>query len=103
MTIGLVGQSKIMKKTNNFNPGDTLIFTTENFNKSWWDKLPEYERIQYYGVLGYGRPKDRPHLYTYLCEHKPQGGHIVLVSMEDQHIETMRHPEDFRLATEDEV
>ena len=89
-------------KAKKFKPGDTLIWTPDTFNQSWWKDLPEHERIQYYGVLGYGRPKDSPHLYTYLCKHKPQRGHITLVSMEDQHIETMRHPEEFRLATDDE-
>lgn len=84
-----------------FKPGDTVVFDPSGFNQDWWNKLSEDERKLYYGVLGYGAVK--PHLYTFLCEHRQQPGHCVLVSMQDQHIEIMRHTTDFRLATEDEV
>lgn len=84
-----------------FKPGDTVVFDPNNFNPDYWNKLSEEDRIKYYGPLGYGAK--RPHFFTYICEHQPQGGHCVLISMEDQHVETMRHPEDFRLVTEDEA
>lgn len=84
-----------------FKPGDTVIFEPKNFNPAFWDGLSEADRIKYYGPLGYGR--DKPLLFTFLFEHKPQHGHCVLVNMENQKVETMRHTSDFRLATDDEV
>jgi hypothetical protein len=84
-----------------FKPGDTVIFDPSNFNQEWWSRLSEEDRKLYYGVLGYG--SKIPVLFTFICEHRQQPGHCVLVSMKDQHIETMRHTTDFRLATEDEV
>lgn len=84
-----------------FKPGDTVIFDPSSFNQDWWSGLPESDRQKYYGAVGYGA--ERPHLFTFICEHRPQGGHCVLISMEDQHVETMRHPDEFRLATVDET
>lgn len=90
-----------MKKPKQFKPGDTLVFDPSNFNPEYWDKLSEADRKKYYGAIGYG--DERPHLFTFVCEHRPQSGHCVLVSILDQHVETMRHTTDFRLATEDET
>lgn len=84
-----------------FKLGDTVTFDPSHFNQSYWNGLSEEDRKKYYGVLGYGAAK--PHLFTFICEHQPQGGHCVLISMEDQHIETMRHISDFRLATDEET
>jgi hypothetical protein len=90
-----------MSRRKSFKLGDTVVFDPSTFNPEHWDGLSEEDRLKYYGVLGYGRT--RPHNYTFICEHSPQTGHCMLVSMEDQHIETMRHTGNFRLATEDEV
>jgi hypothetical protein len=92
---------KKSKRPPSFKPGDTLVFEPKNFNPEYWAGLSEEDRVKYYGALGYGAA--RPHLFTFICEHNPQRGHCVLVSMQDQHVETMRHPTDFRLATEDET
>lgn len=83
-----------------FKLGDTVIFDPESFNPIFWNKLSEEEKIKYYGPLGYGR-QDRL-LFTFLAEHNPQKGHCVLVNMENQKIETMRHISDFRLAKSEE-
>lgn len=84
-----------------FRAGDTVVWIgPEAFNKDYWDKVPEYDRIKYYGPLGYG--SEKPVLFTFVCEHHPQNGHCMLVNMENQKIETMRHINEFRLAGEDE-
>jgi hypothetical protein len=83
-----------------FKLGDTVVFAPENFNPNFWNNLSEEERIKYYGPLGYGEKK--LHFFTFICEHKPQLSHCMLISMEDQHIETMRHISDFRLVTDEE-
>lgn len=80
-----------------FSPGDTLVFDPKTFNTEYWEGLSENDRIKYYGDLGYG--SDKLVLFTYLCEHNPQAGHCVLVNMDNQKIETMRHTNNFRLAT----
>lgn len=92
---------KKSSRPKSFKSGDTLVFDPSNFNPEYWNNLSEDFRKEYYGALGYGA--ERPHLFTFICEHTPQAGHCVLVSMRDQHVETMRHMTDFRLATEDEV
>jgi hypothetical protein len=84
----------------NFQPGDTVVFDPDSFNPDFWDSLTEQDKLQCYGPLGYGREK--PLFFTFICEHRPQSGHCVLVNMENQRVETMRHISDFRLATEDE-
>lgn len=90
-----------MGKTKTFKPGDTVVFDPSNVNPEYWKKLSENDRKKYYGAIGYGSKKR--HLFTFICEHRPQSGHCVLISMQDQHVETMRHITDFRLATEEEV
>ncbi len=80
-------------------PGDTVVWNPENFNPAFWDKLSERDRIRYYGDLGYGSKKRK--LFTFLCHHRPQHGHCVLVSM-DGKVETMRHTSEFDLVGEDE-
>ena len=83
-----------------FEPGDTVVFEPKNFNQDYWNNLSEDDKIKYYGSLGYG--KDQPVFFTFLCYHRPQSGHCVLVNMDNQQVETMRHPQDFRLVTDDE-
>lgn len=87
-----------------FEPGTVVVFEPRNFNQDWWVNLPEADRLRYYGPLGYGAKK--PKLFVFLCEIlMPDGhpsGHCVLVSMDNQKIETMRHTSDFRRATEEE-
>ena len=83
-----------------FSPGDSVIFDPSTFNPSYWDNLPESERLRYYGVLGYG--EKLPRVFTFLCEHSPQLGHCVLIDMRTQRVETMRHICNFRLATDED-
>jgi len=40
--------------------------------------------------------------FTFLCHHRPQYGHCVLVSIDDQKVETMRHTSEFDLVGEDD-
>ena len=84
-----------------FRLGDTVIFDHTTLNEKFWDSLSEEDRLKYYGSLGYG--KDRPVLFTFICEHYPQTGHCLLINMHNQQIETMRHTVNFRLATDDET
>jgi hypothetical protein len=84
-----------------FEPGTVVVFEPKNFNPEYWDKLPEEERLEYYGPLGYGA--ERPRLFVFLCEIKNAPGHCVLVSLDDQTIETMRHTSEFREVTEEEI
>ena len=84
-----------------FKPGDTVVFDPDSFNPDFWNGLSLEQKKRYYGNL-YNFEEDKPYLFTFLCYHSPQVGHCVLVSMEDQHIETMRHPDDFRLVGDDE-
>ena len=84
-----------------FKPGDTVVFDEKSFNQTFWANLSEEDKVKYYGPLGYGREK--PLLFTFLCEHSPQSGHCVLINMETQQLETMRHISDFRLATDEET
>tara|TARA_Y100000310_G_scaffold81453_1_gene78009 strand:+ start:799 stop:1098 length:300 start_codon:yes stop_codon:yes gene_type:complete len=85
-----------------YKPGDTVVFDPSNLNPSFWSNLSEEDRVRFYGPLGYGRDEDKPLLFTFVCEHRPQTGHCVLINMETQEIETMRHMSNFRLVTDDE-
>ena len=89
------------KKRPTFKPGDTVVFDPRNLNPEYWNKLSANDRKKYYGALGYGAKG--LHLFTFICNHRPQSGHCVLVLMQDQRVETMRHTTDFRLATDEEV
>jgi len=82
-----------------FEPGTVVIFDPNSFNESYWNNLSEEDRIKYYGCYGYG---GKLHFFVFLCEIKNAPGHCVLVSLRDQHIETMAHISDFREVTEDE-
>ena len=96
------------KKNIKLKRGDTVIWTPDNFNKEFWDKLSEEDRVKYYGTLGYGSEKKklfvfmtRIFAYDESCERRDTG-HCVLVDLSDGHIETMRHTNEFRHATEEE-
>jgi len=91
-----------MNKDNYFRPGDTVVFEPANFNPEYWNKLSETRKREYYGDLYNFEDPSKPFLFTFICEQKPQYGHCVLVSMDTQKMETMRHINDFRKAREDE-
>lgn len=84
-----------------FKPGDTVAFDPTSFNPEYWDNLTLGQKEYYYGDL-YDFEHDKPILFTFLCEHHPQTGHCVLVNMDNQKVETMRHTCDFRLVGDDE-
>ncbi len=90
----------VMAKEKKFKTGTVVVFDSNNFNPAYWDGLSEEKRIEYYGALGYGKKK--PTFFVFLTEIKNAPGHCVLVSLSDQHIETMRHTGDFREVTEEE-
>lgn len=86
-----------MKK---FKNGTVVVFEPKNFNPEYWNNLSENDRIKYYGALGYGAKK--PKFFVYLTSIRNAPGHCVLVSLDDQKIETMRHDSDFREVEEEE-
>ena len=88
------------KEPKKFKPGTVVVWDHSNFNRKWWDKLPEEDRKKYYEVLGYGREK--PVFFVFLCEIINAPAHCVLVNMDNQKVETMRHTSEFREVTEDE-
>lgn len=81
-------------------PGTVVVFDPSSFNPEFWDKLPEADRIKYYGPLGYGADKKK--FFVFLTEVKNAPGHCILVDLDDGHIETMRHMSDFREVKEEE-
>lgn len=83
-----------------FIPGTVVVFDPESFNPKFWERLSEEEKIKYYGPLGYGQEKVKR--FVFLCEIRNAPGHCVLVSLDDQKIETMRHTSDFREVTDEE-
>lgn len=90
---------------NKFKPGDVVVFEPKNFNPDFWNSLSEQDKIKFYGALGYGA--DKPVLFVYACPiNDPasgqDNGHCVLINLENQKVETMRHSSDFRLATTEE-
>lgn len=84
--------------------GMVVIWDHKNFNPKFWKNLSKEDRIKYYGPLGYKSKK--PKLFVFLSrifDHKGMDtGHCVLVSLDDQKIETMRHTDEFRPATDEE-
>lgn len=87
-----------------FKPGSVVVFESKTFNQEYWDGLSEADRLKYYGALGYGQAKQK--LFVYICTildaNQCLSGHCVLMDMDDQHLESMRHYNNFRLATDDE-
>lgn len=92
------------KKKKTFKRGTVVVWDHTNFNPEFWENLSEKDRIKYYGPLGYGSKKKK--LFVFLDPiFDPDGsdsGHCVLVSLDDQTVETMRHTAEFRKATDDE-
>jgi hypothetical protein len=74
--------------------GDTITFEPKNFNPYFWDNLSEEDRVKYYSDIGYG--SEKPVLFTFICEHKPQDGHCLLYNFNAEKMEAMRHWSDFR-------
>ena len=68
--------------------------------RQYFNTLNEEDKVTYYGDFGYGRCITK--LFTYICEHKPQRGHCVIMDMSTGKLIPMCHPEDFRLALEEE-
>jgi hypothetical protein len=87
-----------------FKRGTVVVFEPKNLNKKWWKAQIEKDLLRWYGPLGYGQKKKK--LFVFICEilddEGDPSGHCVLISLEDQKIETMRHTSDFRKATEEE-
>lgn len=81
-----------------YNIGDTLVFDIDAVDET----LPEALIRQYYGHLYNLDNPDKPYLFTFIAEHRPQSGHCILINMQNQKIEIMRHIDDFRLITEEE-
>jgi len=85
----------------NLKRGDAVVWTPDNFNKKFWKNLSEEDRVKFYGPLGYGAKK--PKVFVFLTSIRQAPGHCVLVSLDNQKIETMRHTCEFRLVTDDEL
>lgn len=81
-------------------PGDTVVFDHTRLNQDYWASLPEKERVAYWGRFGYGGGELK--LFTYITEHHPQDGHCVLMDMDTGQLLPMCHPDEFRLATDEE-
>ena len=80
------------RKNKNFRLGDTLAFDPNTLPEEY--SLDQKKR--YYGDL-YDFDNNKPFLFTFICEHYPQFGHCVLINMNNQKVETMRHITNFRL------
>ena len=87
------------KREPKFKPGTVVVFEPSNFNPESWGKLPEEDRIKYYGPLGYGSQKVK--LFVFVCEIN-NSGHCVLIDMDTNENVLMRHTSDFRPATDEE-
>lgn len=92
------------KMNKQFQQGTVVVWTPDNFNKDYWAGLSEEERVKYYGPLGYGAEKPKLFVFmTAILDAKGSDtGHCVLVSLDNQQIETMRHTCEFREASENE-
>lgn len=80
--------------------GDVVVFDRKNFNLDWWNQQSEEDLTKWYGSLGYG--KEKPTFFLFLAHIRQAPGHCVLLSLEDQHVETMRHTTDFRVVNDEE-
>ena len=80
--------------------GDTVEWTYEGFDKHYWDNLHPRDRERYYGKFGYGQAHRK--LFTFICYHRPQDGHCVLMDMEDGKLLPMCHDSEFQLVNEDD-
>lgn len=82
--------------------GDTVRFEPDTFNPNYWNSLSDAEKVKYYGDIYNFENPNRPFLFTFITEHYPQTGHCVLINMQNQKIETMRHTSNFVLVEDDE-
>jgi hypothetical protein len=82
-----------------FKMGTVVVFDPDSFNQDFWEKLPEENRIKYYGPLGYG--SDRKKFFVFVCEIN-ESGHCLLVDMDTGENVLMRHTYNFRPATDQE-
>lgn len=89
------------KKERGFKPGTAVVFEPKNLNQEWWEKQTEEDLLKWYGPLGYGQEKQK--VFVFLCEIRQAPGHCVLVSLDDQKVLTMRHTDNFREATDEEI
>lgn len=93
-------------------PGTVVVWTHENFNPEYWDKLSEDDRRKFYGWAGYGQEPKYPgwkKAFVFICPiisanaaEFNDSGHCVLLDLDDGHLEYMRHTAELRPATEDE-
>ena len=85
-----------------FRLGDTVMFDPASFNSEYWNNLSDEDKRKYYGdICNFDNP-DKPFLFTFITEQSPQVGHCVLINMQNQKVETMRHTTNFRLVGEEE-
>lgn len=84
-----------------FELGDTVVFDPTTFDRDYWCRLSMEDKKKYYGDL-FDFDHNKPILFTFLCHHKPQHGHCMLVNMYTGKVEVMRHTNNFRKAMEDE-
>ena len=85
-----------------FKPGDVIVWDENNLNSKFWNELPEDLKLKYYSWTGYPNKK---RIFVFLTEIRDADGfadHCVLIALDNQSIETMRHPSEFRLATDEE-
>jgi hypothetical protein len=93
-----------MKSKNpSITPGTVVVFEPLNFNQEWWKSQKEADLIKWYSSLGYGQEKRKFFVFMYeiLVGNEPTG-HCILISLDDQTIEIMRHVSDFRPVTDEE-
>ena len=89
-----------------FHPGDVVIWAPSH---DIYAGTTEVQRINWYSRLGYGAAT-RP-LFVYVCPInacnlvpgvRMDSGHCILIELGTGRIEWMRHPDDFRYATNEE-
>lgn len=86
-----------LKKQKTFKRGTVVVFDSEKAKSM---NLSEEELIKYYGCLGYG--SEKPKFFVYMAPILNAPGHCVLISLDNQQVETMRHDCDFREVRDDE-
>ena len=79
-----------------FNPGQAIIFEPK------WSLEKFKGGVTYRSSTGIEHPLKYGDIVHYLTEHSPAYGHCIVVDY-DGKVTTMLHPEDFRLATDEEV
>ena len=91
------------KERTTFHLGDCIVWDEKNFNPSFWDGLTEQEKDTYYHSWTRDS-KGKRIVFVFITEIIQAPGHCVVVPMGNGgRVEWMRHTDEFRLATEDEV